>query len=88
MRRSSAWVSARDWLTETFESERAHGLLAPWVLHTGLGPDAASSGFMAQVIGVAIQLGPWECKRMPPAKTSRAMDELKATRTSPLSGMP
>ena len=50
-------VSARDWLTETFEDERARGLLAPWVLHTGLGPDAASSGFMAQVVGVAIELG-------------------------------
>jgi phytoene dehydrogenase-like protein len=50
-------VSARDWLTETFQDERVHGLLAPWVLHTGLGPDAASSGFMAQVIGVAVELG-------------------------------
>ncbi|HEX6700785.1 MAG TPA: NAD(P)/FAD-dependent oxidoreductase [Gaiellaceae bacterium] len=50
-------VSGRDWLTETFSSERAHGLLAPWVLHTGLGPDAAASGFMTQVIGVAIQEG-------------------------------
>ena len=50
-------VSARDWLTETFEDESARGLLAPWVLHTGLGPDAASSGFMAQVIGVAVELG-------------------------------
>jgi len=50
-------VSCRDWVTETFEDERAHGLFAPWVLHTGLGPDAASSGFMAQVIGVAIELG-------------------------------
>jgi phytoene dehydrogenase-like protein len=49
--------SCRDWTAETFEDERAHGLFAPWVLHTGLGPDAASSGFMAQVIGVAIQLG-------------------------------
>src|SRR5581483_9515139 len=28
-------VSCRDWLTETFRSEAAHGLLAPWVLHTG-----------------------------------------------------
>jgi phytoene dehydrogenase-like protein len=27
------------------------------VLHSGLGPDEASSGFMAQVIGVAIELG-------------------------------
>ena len=38
-----------------FASERAHGLLAPWVLHTGLGPDAATSGFMTQVIAVAVQ---------------------------------
>ena len=50
-------VSCRDWVTETFEDERAWGLFAPWVLHTGLGPDAASSGFMAQVIAVAIELG-------------------------------
>lgn len=50
-------TSCRDWTWETFEDERAWGLFAPWVLHTGLGPDAASSGFMAQVIGVAIELG-------------------------------
>ncbi len=49
--------SSRDWLTQTFSSERAQGLLAPWVLHTGLGPDAATSGFMTQVIAVAIELG-------------------------------
>jgi phytoene dehydrogenase-like protein len=50
-------ASSRDWLTSTFASERAHGLLAPWVLHTGLGPDAAASGFMTQVIGFAVQEG-------------------------------
>jgi phytoene dehydrogenase-like protein len=50
-------ISSRDWLQQTFASERAHGLLAPWVLHTGLGPDAASSGFMTQVIAVAVQEG-------------------------------
>jgi phytoene dehydrogenase-like protein len=50
-------VSNRDWLTRTFASERAHGLLAPWVLHTGLGPDTAASGFMTQLIAVAIQEG-------------------------------
>ena len=50
-------LSSRDWLTETFRSERAHGLLAPWVMHTGLGPDAAGSGYMTQVIAVAIQEG-------------------------------
>jgi phytoene dehydrogenase-like protein len=50
-------ASARDWLEITFASERAHGLLAPWVLHTGLGPDDAASGYMAQVIAVAVQEG-------------------------------
>jgi phytoene dehydrogenase-like protein len=50
-------VSARDWLETTFASSKAHGLLAPWVLHTGLGPDAAASGYMAQVIAVAVQEG-------------------------------
>jgi phytoene dehydrogenase-like protein len=49
--------SCRDWVARTFASEQVHGLLAPWVLHTGLGPDAASSGFMTQVIAVAIELG-------------------------------
>jgi len=50
-------ASCRDWLGDTFDSPRVHGLLAPWVLHTGLGPDQASSGFMTQVIGIALQLG-------------------------------
>ena len=49
--------TSRDWLTTTFRSERAHGLLAPWVLHTGLGPDAAATGFMTRVIAFAIEAG-------------------------------
>ena len=49
--------SCRDWLEETFRSDAAHGLLAPWVLHTGLGPDQATSGFMTQVVACALQLG-------------------------------
>jgi phytoene dehydrogenase-like protein len=49
--------SSRDWLTTVFESERTRGLLAPWVLHTGLGPDAATSGFMNRVIAFAIEAG-------------------------------
>ncbi|MFL6011582.1 MAG: phytoene desaturase family protein [Gaiellaceae bacterium] len=49
--------SSRDWLETTFDSERTHGLLAPWVLHTGLGPDAAASGFMTRVIAFAIEAG-------------------------------
>ncbi|HKY24428.1 MAG TPA: NAD(P)/FAD-dependent oxidoreductase [Gaiella sp.] len=52
-----ALATCRDWTTETFRSEQARGLLAPWVLHTGLGPDNAVSGFMTQVIACAVQLG-------------------------------
>jgi phytoene dehydrogenase-like protein len=52
-----ALATCRDWTTATFVCEGAHGLLAPWVLHTGLGPENAVSGFMTQVIACAIQLG-------------------------------
>ena len=53
----SLLVSSRDWLCSCFESEAVRGLLAPWVLHAGLGPDAATSGFMNQLIGLAVQDG-------------------------------
>ena len=53
----STLVSCRDWVAATFESEAAHGVLAPWVLHTGLGPEQATSGVMTQVIAAALQLG-------------------------------
>lgn len=53
----NALVTCRDWVSQTFESEAARGVLAPWVLHTGLGPDQATSGFMTQVIAAALQLG-------------------------------
>ncbi len=49
--------SSRDWLTQSFGSERIHGLFAPWVLHTGLGPDQSGSGFMNKLIAVALQMG-------------------------------
>jgi len=52
-----ALSTCRDWTTDTFRAPEAHGLLAPWVLHTGLGPDNAVSGFMTQVIACAVQLG-------------------------------
>ncbi|MGZ4440003.1 MAG: phytoene desaturase family protein [Gaiellaceae bacterium] len=69
-------VSCRDWATETFATERAHGLLAPWVLHTGLGPDAASSGFMAQVIAVATQEGGMPIPRGGGARLADALVKL------------
>src|SRR4029078_2975414 len=52
-----ALSTCRDWTTGTFRSHDAHGLLAPWVLHTRLGPDHAVAGFMTQVIACAVHLG-------------------------------
>jgi phytoene dehydrogenase-like protein len=69
-------ISSRDWLTRTFASERAHGLLAPWVLHTGLGPDAAASGYMTQVIAVAVQEGGMPIPRGGGAKLVAALEGL------------
>jgi phytoene dehydrogenase-like protein len=68
--------SSRDWLETTFASERAHGVLAPWVLHTGLGPDQAASGFMTQVIAVAVQEGGMPVPRGGGAKLADALVQL------------
>jgi phytoene dehydrogenase-like protein len=68
--------TSRDWLESTFASERAHGVLAPWVLHTGLGPDAATSGFMTQVIAVAVQEGGMPIPRGGGAKLAEALVQL------------
>ena len=66
-------ISARDWLEQTFASPKAHGVLAPWVLHTGLGPEAAGSGYMAQVIAVAVQEGGMPIPRGGGAKLADAL---------------
>src|SRR4051812_339170 len=68
--------TARDWLTGTFASPQAWGVLAPWVLHTGLGPDAATSGFMTQVIAVAVQEGGMPIPRGGGAKLAEALVQL------------
>ena len=68
--------SSRDWLETTFASARAHGVLAPWVLHTGLGPDQATSGFMTQVIAVAVQEGGMPIPRGGGAKLADALVQL------------
>jgi phytoene dehydrogenase-like protein len=68
--------TSRDWLQQTFASEHARGLLAPWVLHTGLGPDAAASGFMTQVIAVAVQEGGMPIPRGGGAKLADALVQL------------
>src|SRR5580700_4180210 len=43
-------ATARGWLETRYQSELVRALLAPWVLHTGLGPESAYSGQMSKVI--------------------------------------
>jgi phytoene dehydrogenase-like protein len=47
--------SARHWLEPHYRSELFHALMAPWVLHTGLGPESTYSGQMAKVIAFALE---------------------------------
>jgi phytoene dehydrogenase-like protein len=50
-----ALVTARAWLEAGFRSEVAQAMFAPWVLHAGLGPEAAYSGQMGKVIAFALE---------------------------------
>jgi phytoene dehydrogenase-like protein len=50
-----ALVSARHWLEPHYKSDLFHALMAPWVLHTGLGPESTYSGQMAKVIAFALE---------------------------------
>ena len=47
--------SARHWLEPHYKSDLFHALMAPWVLHTGLGPESTYSGQMAKVIAFALE---------------------------------
>jgi phytoene dehydrogenase-like protein len=50
-----ALAPARGYLETTYRSEAVRALWAPWVLHTGLGPESAYSAAMAKVIAFAIE---------------------------------
>ncbi len=45
----------RGWLETQFQSDLLRDMLAPWVLHVGLGPESALSGEMARVIAFALE---------------------------------
>ena len=51
-----ALVTARAHLEGRYGSDLVRDLFAPWVLHTGLGPESAYSGEMLKVIGFALEL--------------------------------
>jgi phytoene dehydrogenase-like protein len=54
---SEVLSTGRNWLQTTFRSPKVHGLLAPWILHAGLSPESAGSGYMSKVMAIAFQLG-------------------------------
>lgn len=47
--------TCRHWLTNTFDSELIGACLAAWPAHTGIGPDAPTSGHMARVIAFTME---------------------------------
>jgi len=49
--------TCRAWLERDFQSETVRALVAPWVLHNGLGPDDAFSGLMGKIILAALEMG-------------------------------
>ncbi len=51
-----AMGSCRHWLTTTFDSDVNRALLAPWILHNVLGPEAALSGLMAKLIAMTLEM--------------------------------
>ena len=50
-----ALAPARGWLEADFKHPNVQALFAPWVLHTGLGPEAAYSAQMGKVIAFALE---------------------------------
>lgn len=51
----TALEPARAWLEADFQSDTSRALWAPWVLHTGLGPESTYSGEMGRVIAFALE---------------------------------
>ena len=45
-----ALPNARKWLDNTFSSDLVKAALAPWTLHTGMGPDDAGGSLMLRII--------------------------------------
>jgi phytoene dehydrogenase-like protein len=50
-----ALPTARKWLESSFQSDLVRALIAPWVLHTGIGPDSALSALMTKLVMLTIE---------------------------------
>jgi phytoene dehydrogenase-like protein len=67
---------ARPWLEQAFRSEEARALLAPWVLHCGLGPDAPLSALMARVVAFTLEAVGMPIVKGGNANTVRAFERI------------
>ncbi|MBB6522394.1 phytoene desaturase family protein [Pseudoteredinibacter isoporae] len=52
---ADAMANTRSWLERDFKSPVSRAMLAPWVLHAGLGPESSFSGLMNQVMAFSIE---------------------------------
>lgn len=52
-----ALESFRRWSNRNFQSDLVPAMIAPWVLHTGLGPDEASSALIGKLTFAAVVAG-------------------------------
>lgn len=48
--------TCRNWLDNDFTSARVKACFAPWILHTGLGPDSPLSGLMGKLICFTLEI--------------------------------
>ncbi|MDP9965514.1 phytoene dehydrogenase-like protein [Variovorax paradoxus] len=71
-----ALTPARPWLEQRFQSDLVGALLAPWVLHCGLGPDAPLSALMAQVVAFTLEAVGMPMVQGGNANTVRAFETL------------
>ncbi len=67
---------ARPWLAQAFESDLTRAVLAPWVLHCGLGPDAPMSALMARVVAFTLEAVGMPLVKGGNANTVRAFETL------------
>ena len=54
---ADALESFRRWSNRSFHSDLVPAMIAPWVLHTGLGPDEASSALIGKLTFAAVVAG-------------------------------
>jgi phytoene dehydrogenase-like protein len=50
-----AMASCRQWLNASMKDDLSKALFAPWILHTGLSPEAPLSGLMGQLIAFTLE---------------------------------